>query len=51
MSLTKVSFSMISGAPVNPLDFCATGTGSGDDPAGLQAAIDACTTHDALDAL
>lgn len=42
MSLTKVSFSMITGAPINPLDFGAVGTGSGDDTAGLQAAINAC---------
>jgi hypothetical protein len=42
MALTKVSFSMITGAPVNPLDFGATGTGAGNDTAGLQAAINAC---------
>lgn len=42
MALTKVSFSMITGAPVNPLDKGATGTGTGDDTDALQAAIDDC---------
>lgn len=39
MSLTKVSFSMIDSAPVNPIDFGAVGNGIADDTAALQAAI------------
>lgn len=39
MSLTKVSYSMISGASVNALDFGAVGNGVADDTAAIQAAI------------
>ena len=40
MSLTKVSYSMIQGAPVNVLDFGADPTGVADSTAAIQAAID-----------
>lgn len=39
MSLTKASYSMISGAPYNVLDFGADPTGSADSTAAFQAAI------------
>lgn len=42
MSLTKVSYSMISGARVNVLDYGADPTASSDSTAAFQAAIDAC---------
>ena len=41
MSLTKVSYSMITGAPVNVLDFGATGDGSTDDTPAFNSAITA----------
>lgn len=40
MSLTKVSYSMVQGAPVNPLDFGAVANGVADDTAALLAAFD-----------
>lgn len=40
MSLTKATYSMINGAPVNVLDFGATGNGTTNDAPAFQAAID-----------
>ena len=45
MSLTKVSYSMITGAPVNLRDFGAVGDGTTDDTSALQAAITECANN------
>ena len=39
MSLTKTSYSMITGAPVNVLDFGADPTGVGNSTSAIQAAV------------
>ena len=39
MSLTKASYSMVSGAPVNILDYGADPTGVADSAAAIQAAL------------
>jgi hypothetical protein len=41
MALTKVTFSMIDGAPINAIDFGVVGDGIANDTAALQAALDA----------
>ena len=42
MGLTKVSYAMINGAPINVLDYGVTGDGSTDDTSAIQAALTAC---------
>jgi len=45
MALTKVSYSMIEGSPVNIDDFGAVGNGVANDSAAIQAAIDYLATN------
>lgn len=44
MALTKASYSMIDGAPINVIDFGADRTGVSDSTTAIQAAIDACAS-------
>jgi polygalacturonase len=41
MALTKATYSMINGAPVNVLDYGAVGDNSTNDAAAIQAAVNA----------
>lgn len=48
MSLTKVTYSMIDGAPINVRDYGAVGDGVADDTAAIQAAFAALTNNSVL---
>lgn len=48
MSLTKVTYSMINGAPINVLDFGADPTGINDSASAIQAAIDSVSVSGAI---
>lgn len=48
MSLTKVSYSMIDGAPINVADYGAVGNGVADDTVAIQAAINDLDNHRTL---
>lgn len=46
MALTKVSYSMVTNAPINIVDYGADPTGANDSTAAIQAAIDAAVAAD-----
>jgi len=45
MALTKATYSMVNGAPLNVLDYGATGNGTTDDTAAIQLAVTAAYTN------
>lgn len=48
MALTKTSYSLLNGAPINVVDYGAVGDNTTNDTAAIQAAIDAMTNGSAL---
>jgi hypothetical protein len=48
MALTKVSYAMVSGSPVNVIDYGADPTGAVDSTAAIRAAVDALTNNAVL---